>query len=568
MKDSMLNNKDIQKKHFDFLKTKYNADKLGSSTTDVFLYFILRKVELGISITNLESQWLTSNNFNKTVEIIALYQYQGEEQDRLETEFLQLKNKCLVPKELDINIASPVSSILWKIDTGITILPSEFKLLKDHGLTGTVSLLKDMEIFLKLKTSYKATKYLNRYPDEPLYTALKKISNKQQLSKLEMDWIIENDLNETWDIYQRQEEQRNAQIDFLKLKSKYQVESYSESSIDSKLYPILKKLDSGKELENIECRWLKQRNLDKLIDVDKEIKDRKLLAKLQQTYKISQDKVPDTSSYLFFILLKLEFSRGLKGSIKNQDSKLQVTEQDIQYLTEQGLTETVKIAKTIHFKLLQVKYHILGLTILHPFYEIMLKLEREERLDPKQVVQLIEEELLAPEGKIAIAHYRLEAIFYEKEYQRTGNKWNLASASSNWRKADEPKQALRVTEDINWSKVKELDLKSALLVTRGAAFRDLAQLEKAESCASQAMELQPNSHQPYTLMGAICYDRGDYEGGDKWFRMAEQRGGRDTDDEIKKIVRMTKDKDKRTEVATYLLNKDSTRYAWATSYID
>ncbi len=47
-----------------------------------------------------------------------------------------------------------------------------------------------------------------------------------------------------------------------------------------------------------------------------------------------------------------------------------------------------------------------------------------------------------------------------------------------------------------------------MLVTRGAAFRDLAQLEEAESCAMQAMESQPDNHQPYTLMGAICYDQG------------------------------------------------------------
>ncbi len=117
------------------------------------------------------------------------------------------------------------------------------------------------------------------------------------------------------------------------------------------------------------------------------------------------------------------------------------------------------------------------------------------------------------------------------------------------------------------SKVREADLKSALLVTRGAAFRDLTRLDEAESCAAQAMESQPDNHQPYTLMGAICYDLSNFADGDTWFEMAAERGANDTDDEIEKIVRMTKDKNKRKEVVEYLLNKDRLRYGWAKSYL-
>lgn len=142
----------------------------------------------------------------------------------------------------------------------------------------------------------------------------------------------------------------------------------------------------------------------------------------------------------------------------------------------------------------------------------------------------------------------------------------MPTASSNWRKADEPQKALKVTENVSWNKVQESDLKSALWVTRGAAFRDLGQLDEARNCASQAMECQPNSHQPYTLLGAICYDKSEYEKGDQWFEMAAERGADDTDDEIERIVRMTKDKDRRREVAEYLLKKDAIRYAWANSY--
>lgn len=562
-----MDNEDLRNKHFDALKSKYKVNK---SISFDFLYLILRKAELGIKITNLEAQWLVNNNFIQPLEIIKLQQYQSEDQKRLEDEFLQLKNKCRIPKEIEISISNPISSILWKLDTGITITASDIKILKENKLIETIKLIQDAANFSNLKTSYKANKYLNIYPDNPLYAALKKISAKQQLSESEIDYIVENDLGETWDIYQNQEKQRQEQTEFVKLKSKYKVESYPESSVNGNLYPILKKLDAQKNLEDVEYRWLKQRNLNQLIEVDRISKEKKLVAKLQKIYKIDQNTVLDASSYLFFILLKLEFSSELKGNIKYQDTKFQVSEQDIHYLVEQGLPETALIAEKIHFRLLQLKYQILGQLKKQPFYEIMLKLEREERLDPKQVIQLIEEELLAPDGKIAIAHRRLEAIFYEKEYQRTGNKWNLASASSNWRKANQPEQALRVTEDISWNKIKDLDLKSALLVTRGATFRDLGQSPQAETCASQAMKLQPNTHQPYTLMGAICYDRGDYPDGDNWFVMAEQRGAKpeDIDDEIKKIVRMTKDTIKRREVSEYLITKDKIRYEWAKAFID
>jgi hypothetical protein len=112
--------------------------------------------------------------------------------------------------------------------------------------------------------------------------------------------------------------------------------------------------------------------------------------------------------------------------------------------------------------------------------------------------------------------------------KKTGNKWNLPNISSHWRKADQPKKALKATENVNFDSIKENKLKSAILTTRGGAFRDLSQLDDAEKCARKAIEYQAsNSHQPYTLMGAIFFDRYDrydrYEG-ERWFREAEKRG--------------------------------------------
>ncbi|MEH2166473.1 MAG: hypothetical protein V7K41_07335 [Nostoc sp.] len=198
----------------------------------------------------------------------------------------------------------------------------------------------------------------------------------------------------------------------------------------------------------------------------------------------------------------------------------------------------------------------------------MVKLEKKERLDPKLVLQLMEEELLSPGGKIALAYYRLEAEFYEQEFHRTGNKWDIPTASSYWRKADEPEQALKLT-NLDLSKIRESKLKSAISVTRGAAFRDMDNLADAEICAKKAMEYHPDSHQPYTLMGAIYYDKGDYPKGDYWFDQAIDRGAEpeDIDAERKRVIRSTKDEKKRHEAAEYLLKKDSQRYAWAKAYL-
>ncbi|NJK68023.1 MAG: tetratricopeptide repeat protein [Microcoleus sp. SU_5_3] len=562
-----MDNSDLQKNHFTALKHKYKVGQYNSGVSDSFLYLILRKADQGIQVTNLEFQWLIENRLVGTVEIISLEQYQAEDKKRLEAEFWQLRTNYNIPKQLELPMSSPVYSILGKLDAGYSLTDSELNLLNNHGLVDTITLIQDILYFSQLKSNYKATNNLNHFPEEPLYSILKKLDVKAQLSDSDADWLLDNDFEETLEIHWQQEDERKAELEFSELKSKYQIDAHPDTSISSPLYSLLRKLDSELELEPSECEWLKQQNLSELIAIDRERKDRRFFAELKNKYKATQYQSSDPSSRLFLILRILEISESKTSNPSGESKVLIDSEKDIQWLSEQGLVETVDIAKQIHFKALKTKYQIVGQLTLDPFYEIMLKLEREERLDPKQVIQLIEEGRLARHGKIAVAYYRLEAIFCEKEHQRTGNKWNLPSASSNWRKADEPEKALKVTENVNWNKVQESDLKSALWVTRGAAFRDINQLDEAENCATQARECHPDSHQPYTLMGAICYDRGEYADGDNWFELAAERGADDTDDEIERIVRMTKDKDKRREVAEYLLSKDSNRYKWANSYI-
>lgn len=547
-----MNSSDLQKKHFAALREKYQIGQHKGAEFNSFLYFILRKAELSIQLTDLEFQWLTDNRLFKTIETISLQQYQAEDFKRLEVESLNLRPKYKIPEELDLPITSSVYSILWKLESRVFLTSSEFEVLNSHNLVATTTLIREILNFAALKISYKATRYLDHYPEEPLYSILKKLDAREVLSDFDANWLLDHDFEETLKIYWQQEHDREAITEFLDLKAKYSIDSFPDTSISSPLYGILKKIKEKQDLENSECKWLEQQKLTQFIEIDRKRKDIKLFKQLKTRYQATRYKNSDPSSKLFQILRNIESD---------------VTEDDIQWLINEELLETAEIAKGIHFKILKMNYQIVGQLEVDPFYAIMLKIERGERLDPKQVIQLMEEGRLSRHGKIATAYYRLEAIFYEQDYQRTGNKWNLPSASSNWRKADEPKNALKVTDNINWQKVQESDLKSALWVTRGAAFRDLEQLDDAEYCATQAMECQLESHQPYTLMGAIHYDRREYLEGDKWFGMAVERGADDPDDEIKKIVRMTKDKDKRKEVAEYLLSKDPLHYAWARSYL-
>ena len=53
------------------------------------------------------------------------------------------------------------------------------------------------------------------------------------------------------------------------------------------------------------------------------------------------------------------------------------------------------------------------------------------------------------EDKIYIIHHTQEAHFYETEFQRIKNHWNLVNASAHWRKAKKPEQALELTSNPN-----------------------------------------------------------------------------------------------------------------------
>lgn len=579
-------------KHFTALKSKYQATQYQDSSPASLLYLILRKVDLGIELSDLESNWLQENELFETLEIIWLEQFKMGESKRLEAEFSHLKAKYKVAKNWESSVGNVLYPILWKLESENSLTDSEVKLLQDNNLTQTVAIVQDIKRFADLKQKYQATKYQDSYPDSPLYKILKKLETEASLSDTEYEWILNHELFEVIETFEKQELARRAKV--TQLKSKYQASQHPDTSLSGQLYQILQKLDADKKLIGSEIYWLEQQGLNETIAIAQELERKRDFIALKVKYKASQYQDSSPNSYLYTILKKL-------------DSESYLNEQDVNYLRQFQLPETIKIAhekyasvlksKIVsgvvlsdveidwlrnheyediiisaqhnHFAALKRKYGLIDPSLpLEPLYGIMVKLEKKERLDPMLVLQLMEEDLLSRGGKIALTYYRLEAEFYEQKFHRTGHKWDIPTASGYWRKANEPEQALKLT-NLDLNRVNDSNLKSAILVTRGAAFRDMHNLADAESCAKKAMEYQPDSHQPYTLMGAICYDRYEYEEGDYWFEQAIERGAEteDIDAERKRVIRSTKDENKRHEAAEYLLKKDAQRYSWAKSYL-
>jgi hypothetical protein len=585
-------------KHFGVLKEKYQAAKYQNSSPSSLLYLILRKADLGLELSELELSWLRKNQLIETIEIICIQKFSKGELKRLEDEFSQLKSKYKITKSWESSLDSFLYPILWKLDTEGYLDNIEIQLLQDNNLSQIVEITQDIQDFAALKQKYKANKYKDLCPDDVLYTILKKLDKSQPLDDPEIGWLLDNEFFETIKIFEKQESERKKESErqerFTQLKVKYQANKYFEPSVASKLYEILQKLEENKKLNYFDEDWLKNRGLRETIKIAKKLEfDREFIA-LKGKYKAVKYTDLSRDSDLYLILKKLESENTLSDddleflqnhqltdtlaianekyatSLKNKaELGIFLDDSEIEWLQNNGRENIITFAKQKHFATLKRNYGLIGPTLsIEPFYTIMMKLEAKERLDPLLVVQLIEQGMLSREGKIAIAHYRLEAEFYEQEFKQTGNKWKIATASSYWRKANEPEQAIKVT-NLDFGKIKDNQIKSAILVTRGAAFRDMTNLVDAEICAKKAMNYQPDTYQPYTLMGAICYDRYEYTQGDYWFAEAIQRGGKteDIDDEIRRVISSNKDENKRREVIEYLLKKDSHRYAWAKAYL-
>jgi len=595
----MNNEAQTRVEHFACLKSKYQATTYEDSSPSSLLYFILRKADLGIEITEIERNWLREHKLLETLEAIRKeHRYREKELRQLESEFSNLKSKYKATNSQESWKTSPLYFILCRLESENKLTESEVQWLKSYGLTETITIAQQMEHFATLKAKYQATKHQDSSPVSRLYRILKQLDAKEQLRDSDVTWLNQHELFETVAVFQQQEAAREAE--FAQLKDKYKATKHPDSSASSPLYLILQNLEADKQLSESEIDWLEQHELIETLDIILEIEQKRHFVALKAKYKATQYEDSSSSSHLYKVLKRLDSENQLgeqdinflkkrqltetitiaqdkyAATLKTKiESGQQLEESEITWLKENGRENIIAIAQEKHFATLKSKYDVSDYkdkSPSSPLYAILQKLEKGQRLEPTEVAWLQENKTEWRQlfsGKIFITYHKIEATFYEQEYKRTGNQWNLPNASSHWRKADRPKQALKLTENLNFDKIKENKLKSALLTTRGGTFRDIGELDKAEKCARQAIEYQPNSHHPYTLMGAICFERGEYSQGEYWFAEAIKRGAspRDQDAEIKRVVKNAKDENKRREVVDYLLKKDPQRYAWAKSYL-
>ncbi|MEQ9355059.1 hypothetical protein [Coleofasciculus chthonoplastes] len=599
--------------HFATLKVKYKATDYEDSSPTSLLYFILRKADLGIEIIEVEVIWLIDHQLLQTLKVIReQYRQRKKELKQLENEFEKLTSKYTETTFHGYWKSTPLYFILLRLDSGNKLTGSEIKWLQYCGYTETITIAQQIEDFAKLKAKYQAIKYQDLSPDNRLYRILKKLEAKERLHDSDITWLNEQELFETLAIFQQQEAAKEAE--FAQLKDKYKATKQSDSSLSSPLYPILKNIDTDQSLSQSQIDWLEAHQLIETLDIVQQLEQKRHFAELKTKYKASQYEDSSPSSHLYKVLKKLEsehplgeedinflkkrqltdtitiaqdnYAATLKSKIELGD---QLEESEVDWLKDNERENIIAIAQAKHFATLKSKYNVSDYqdtSPSSPLYAILQKLKKAERLEPTDVAWLQENKIKRRQsnygyyggreegyklfsGKIRNTYHKIEATFYEQEYQRTSNKWNLPNASSHWRKADQPKQALKLTENLNFDKIKENKLKSALLTTRGGAFRDIHELNKAEKCALKAIEYQPSSHHPYTLMGAICFERGQYSKGEEWFDKAIKRGAspRDQDAEMKRVVKNAKDENKRREVVNYLLTKDPQRYAWAKFYL-
>jgi hypothetical protein len=540
------------------------------------LGFILGKAELGKPLTNPEWQWLQQRNLAETIKLIKTQEsYRDSLTKKIQSELKELRrnkfiyasfkfptipsidsedaltfykvsnledlseqeSRCVGPDYKsflnfnrikhnlgiveEIPYAKEALSILRKIDLTISLSISDLEWLAENHVPTVLDILSIR--FSKLSQKFKTDSHQLAANDLfQHYAILQKLEETAILNDQEMLFLKRNGFLDTFVMAQKHE--------LLKLKEKYQASQVEDDSPTQHLYKVLKKLDLGQVLPEADLNYLRKRKLFKTVKFAFQVDADRLINKVKQGYGLRPDDIIWCKQHDFaeIIFLSLKKDYGIEYRNDTPES---------------------------------------------PLYAILEKLEAKERLSDENVVWLESEKWCRPsysetishwKNNIYIVHHTQEAHFYEAEFQRIKDHWNLVNASAYWRKAEQPDLALKLTRNLDLIRVlKESKLKAALFTTRGGALRDIGQLDDAECCALEAIKNFPKSHNPYTLMGALCYATRRYDEGDTWFDEAVRRGAKpkDQDVEIRRILNKKTGPD-RKEMIEDLLVKDPVRFAW------
>ena len=245
---------------------------------------------------------------------------------------------------------------------------------------------------------------------------------------------------------------------------------------------------------------------------------------------------------------------------KRLEAEKRIAEEKLerQRLEEQRKREQIASAE---FSSLKIKYCAQSCSITalsNPLYLILLRIDAGEVLQDNQITWLENNRL-----------FSTLAIYFQNEYQKTKNPWKLIKASAHLRSAKNPNKAIELTNYLleNYGSA-SLQVKSAILTTRGGAFRDLQDLSTAELCAIDAIK-ENESFQPYNLLGAICFERGEPKQGEAYFLRALELGAQSKVQEaqMQSALKNAGQSEQRV-VAQFLLQRDPVRYQWAAYYLE
>lgn len=537
------------------------------------LSFILRKAEMSINLAAAEWQWLEKRQLTAVIEIIKSQEnYRRALAEEIRSEVLQLRlNKFVSRNILSIPDAnSERTLVLYKVHNLEELDQDEQRFVDDS--------YKEARQFAELKTRLGIVEDVPRCDTST--RILSQIADGNNLASADLEYLSEKCIISAFDVLSPF---------FSGLCEKYRIPSTEggfSSQTRSQVHIILQKLDENKLISEAERQVLEATGCNEALEFAGTIE----LSILKEKFYATQIEGNSPKQHLYKVLKKLE-------------AGLPLPEADLNYLVKRKLHDTVvlelerKIDRGLSqdeiawckrhgqedmvFRWLKKEFNVAYRDdkLDGQLYPILLKLKAEQRLDDKEILWLDSENWLYRRGeslwwnsedwfhrrksKIYKAHHRLEALFCEDEFKRTQNHWLLASGSAHWRKAEDSTRALSLTE-LDITKLKEPKLRQALLTTRGGALRDLGRLEEAEQCALNAIKHYSLSHNPYTLMGALCYDTRRYEEGYLWFEKARERGAttKEEDTEIKRILSKNKDQD----LIAFLLGKDPIRYAWVEKY--
>ncbi|WAR44001.1 O-fucosyltransferase family protein [Methylomonas rapida] len=540
------------------------------------LYFILRKAELAKNLTSNEWDWLDSQKLDDTISLIKTQEenrkiietYRVAIAETVRNDLASLRHNRFVRSHV-LTVPTPESEralVFFKVHNREVLEENELALI-DKGYKLFLS-------FIRVKEKFGITEDISF--DQNSVKRLNKITLEQSLSVIDYLWIVQN---RVFSVFHYVEPRAKS------LFSRYQCNA-SELAVEDffQLCLILQKLEEGSVPAEIEQEFLVKYQCISALESAQRLE----FIALKKQFRATQFASDDPSQHLFKVLRKLRDEKPL-------------TEPDINYLKKRKLIETLKFIykpkadaltskvkqghgltdddivwckehnfEEIIFLSLKIDYQVRQRndSIESPLYSILVKLNASQRLSGQEVAWLETEELFRPNTQIFVTYHRLEALHAEAEFKRTKGFWNIVNASADWRKANQPESALKLTNNQQQLRsLKEAKLRSALFTTRGGALRDLDRLSEAEQCALEAINHYPNSHNPYTLMGALCYDTGRYGEGDEWFEKAIERGAKpnDQDSEIKRILQKKKGKE-RQEIIQHLLAKDHRRFAWVKRY--